>query len=288
VGRRSCRCLRTRSLVFTMASARHRGALVVRARSRVSASAVHARGRRDRDALRSSSALRTNPTSRTSCLVCSQRGNPKRLSPPNFPRSEACASCPLSATLIRGPLSRRVDPISRAIRREGVHRKARGPPMRSEAGGTRVSRRADRRANRSRSRGECSSLHAFEATAPWVSLSPPSPRSRSGFHRTGSRTKAAEIESACALVKADRTPFRSETPSIVKSLTHPRTRRTTYASRTAFVEKPCGVFFWKRGRSRDEDRPSLDDTVRPFIAGAIEALSRFHPRRACARRVACD
>jgi hypothetical protein len=81
-----------------MASARHRGALVVRARSRVSASAVHAHGRRDRDALRSSSALRTNPTSRTSCLVCSQRGNPKRLSPPNLPRSEACASCPLSAT----------------------------------------------------------------------------------------------------------------------------------------------------------------------------------------------
>jgi hypothetical protein len=108
------------------------------------------------------------------------------------------------------------------------------------------------------------------------------------FTERDHETKAAEIESACALVKADRTRLRSETPSIVKSLTHPRTRRTTYASRTAFVEKPCGVFFWKRGRSRDEDRPSLDETVRPFIAGAIEALSRFHPRRACARRVACD
>jgi hypothetical protein len=108
------------------------------------------------------------------------------------------------------------------------------------------------------------------------------------FTERDHETKAAEIESACALVKADRTLLRSETPSIVKSLTHPRTRRTTYESRTAFVEKPCGVFFWKRGRSRDEDRPSLDDTVRPFIAGAIEALSHFHPRRACARRVACD
>jgi hypothetical protein len=48
--------------------------------------------------------------------------------------------------------------MARATRREGVHRKARGPPMRSEAGGTRVSRRANRRANRSRSRGECSSF----------------------------------------------------------------------------------------------------------------------------------
>jgi hypothetical protein len=108
------------------------------------------------------------------------------------------------------------------------------------------------------------------------------------FTERDHETKAAEIESACALVKADRTLLRSETPSIVKSLTHPRTRRTTYASRTAFVEKPFGVFFWKRGRSRDEDRPSLDDTVRSFIAGAIEALSRLHHRRACARRLACD
>jgi hypothetical protein len=69
---------------------------------------------------------------------------------------------------------------------------------------------------------------------------------------------------------------------------HPRTRRTTRESHLAVVEKPRGVSFWERGRSRDEDRPSLDDTVRSIVTGAIDALARFDHRRAHARRLACD
>jgi hypothetical protein len=80
--------------------------IAVRARSRVSESAVHAFGRRDRDALRPTSALRTIQL-REPRASCAPGAEITRFDPRNLPRAEACASCSLFAAYIREPFSRR-------------------------------------------------------------------------------------------------------------------------------------------------------------------------------------
>jgi hypothetical protein len=91
--------------------------IAVRARSRVSESAVHAFGRRDRDALRPTSALRTIQL-REPRASCAPGAEITRFDPRNLPRAEACASCSLFAAYIREPFSAACE-ASRARTPEG-------------------------------------------------------------------------------------------------------------------------------------------------------------------------
>lgn len=150
-------------------------ACIVRARSRVSGNAVHVLGRRGR-VMRSDRRLHSEPINlrATLCLVCSRRRSlPICTGDPS--RTEACASCSPRAAF------RRATPFR--PRTEERSPKGSGPVDGSEIGGTRVSRRADRRVNRPRSRGDFSSFHEPGASAPWMSLSPPPARAAIG-HRS--------------------------------------------------------------------------------------------------------
>jgi len=201
------------------------------------------------DAFRPTSALRTNTTQHP-CLVCSRcRDRPARAGE-GPSRSEACASCSLSTRTPRGVASITLG----ALRRERVHRGARGPPMRSETGDTRASRRANRWASRSRSRGGVFVRSTrSNRPRPWrlcrLLRSRPQPANRPGLE-----TKAAEIESACS--SRERGP-RSLDPRRLPSprATHtPSTRSRTYTGCAASLSLD---------RSRDEDRSSERD--RPSV-----------------------
>jgi hypothetical protein len=245
-------------------------ALAVRARSRVSESAVHACGRRDRK-MRSDrrTALRTIQLrasvprvllarrcfglTRRSSLVprLAPRARPPRCAPANRPLEVAFAASRARTPEGSGPAD--------AERGQGNARfTTREPPgesLRPRVGSVRPLTRA------TRLRPGCLCRLLRE-------------RSRSGLHRTGSSSKAAEIDSLRTLVKAART-------SSTRDTFH-RQDRTRRAHATNRAREPCRSFepplagtLSGEERSREVDRPSLE---------APSALSRRLDRLACATR----
>jgi len=124
------RCLRssrTGSLVFLLAPRVTARACIVRARSRVSANAVHVLGRRGR-VMRSDRRLHSEPINlrATLCLVCSRRRS----------LADLHRKTPLVPRLApRAHPARRSDARLPSVRgRKSVHRRARGPSMGARSG----------------------------------------------------------------------------------------------------------------------------------------------------------
>jgi len=169
VGRRCLRSSRTSSPVFLPAPRVTAKACIVRARSRVSGNAVHVLGRRGR-VMRSDRRLHSEPIHfRASlCLVCSRRRNlPICTGGPS--RTEACASCSPRAAFRRATPSR---PRTRERSPKGS-----GPVDGSKAGGSRVSRRANRWVTRPKRVGIVRPFHALECERTLdASVASPGPR----------------------------------------------------------------------------------------------------------------
>jgi hypothetical protein len=204
------------------------GAIAVRARSRVSESAVHAFGRRDRDALRPSYCTPNHPIS-SNRASCAPGAETRRFDPSNLPRAEACASCSFSAAYFRGPFSRRRFRFFESAYTGGLGARRCGTRPGDRAfHDARTAGRIDRarvgivrpctRPMRLRPGCLCRLLRA-------------APRSLFG---SGRATKAAEVDSMRALVKAIRTSSTRDTFHR-QDLTH-------RAHATYRVRGPCCCF----------------------------------------------